>query len=77
MNKTEFILALQDNNINPNIVCFNDSVQDDIFCVVENYNKVDIFYRERGNIFDLRSFENLSDGLTYLLNRLLKITVKP
>lgn len=39
---------LQNNNINSNVARFNDSVHDDIFCVVKNYNNVDIFLGKSG-----------------------------
>ena len=67
MNKNEFISALQNNGINSNLVCFNDYIKDDVFCVIESYGKIEIFYRERGKEFFKREFEVLSDALNYLL----------
>ena len=43
MNKNEFVEILIKYNIDPNIVCFNDKIKDDVFCVMNNYNAVDVF----------------------------------
>lgn len=76
MNKQEFTAALSKNGIDPKIVCFNDKTKDDIFCVMENESCVNVFYRERGRHFNEFRFNTLSDGLTYLLDYILKITGK-
>ena len=48
MNIREFDSILIDNNISPENVCFNNNVADDVFCVRENYDRIEVFYRERG-----------------------------
>lgn len=53
--------------IDPNLVRFDDNHSDDVFCVNKNYDKYEVFYRERGKIFELREFLSESDALTYLL----------
>jgi hypothetical protein len=43
-------------HISANHVRFDDNISDDVFCVNKNYNKYEVFYRERGQIFDLSEF---------------------
>lgn len=47
MDKQAFLKKLCEYGIDTNIVCFNDSVKDDVFCVINNYGYTDVFYRER------------------------------
>lgn len=37
MDKQAFLKKLCEYGIDTNIVCFNDSVKDDVFCVINNY----------------------------------------
>ena len=76
MNKNEFVEILIKYNIDPNIVCFNDKIKDDVFCVMDNYNAVDVFYRERGREFGLQKFSTQSDALEYLSNKILVMSGK-
>lgn len=76
MNINEFIEILIKYNIDPNIVCFNDKIKDDVFCVMDNYNSVDVFYRERGREFELKNFSTQSDALEYLSNKILVMSGK-
>ena len=76
MNKNEFVEILIKYNIDPNIVCFNDKIKDDVFCFMDNYNAVDVFYRERGREFDLQKFSTQSDALEYLSNKILVMSGK-
>ena len=47
MTKEKFINELQKHNINPSLVCWEESVRDDVFCIWKNYNKYDIFNKEK------------------------------
>ena len=76
MSKQEFLKKLVENGIDLDNICFNDGAKDDVFCVRENYNRVEVFYRERGNEYDLRNFSTLSQALEYLLSKILKMTGK-
>lgn len=68
MDKKQFLSALQSAGIEPHLVCFNDYIKDDVFCVIETYGRIEVFYRERGKEFSKRNFEVLSDALSYLLD---------
>lgn len=76
MNIEEFNRALMTNNISPKNVCFNNNVADDVFCVRENYDNIEVFYRERGKEYDMRIFKNISQALEYLLDKILRISGK-
>lgn len=76
MNKQEFLIKLSENDISLDNICFNDGVKDDVFCVRENYNRFEVFYRERGKEYDAKSFLTLSEALEYLLDKILKMTGK-
>lgn len=52
-------------------VRFNDTVSDDVFCVCERRSGgIEVFYRERGKISGLKTFEVFSDALDDLADRL-------
>lgn len=66
-----FIKKLRDLGISEHLVCFNDSISDDVFFVNESYGKFTVGYRERGISFDTKSFDSLDEALDYLLNVLI------
>ena len=72
MNRNEFFGILQKNNISARIICFDDNIKDEVFCLQKNYSTWEIFFRERGKKYDYAEFSNESDALTELLNRILK-----
>lgn len=74
MDKADFLSILKENNVDLSNICFNDNVKDDVFCVMEYANTVDVFYRERGKKHNLRSFSNLSNALTYLADYIIQMT---
>lgn len=76
MDKNRFFEALSFYDIDPRIVCFDDYVSDDVFCVNKNYHTVEVFYRERGNVFGLHEFDSQPQALEYLLNQILQISGK-
>lgn len=67
MTKHNFFSELAIDRISPDLVKFDDNHSDDVFCVNRNYHRYEVFYRERGKIFDLREFSSESDALIYLL----------
>lgn len=71
MTKEKFINELQKRNINPLLVCWEESVRDDVFCVWKNYNKWVVYYQERGKKYDEMQFETESEALEYLLHRMI------
>lgn len=74
MDKISFFETLLYHGIDPSIVCFDDYVSDDVFCVNNNHHIIEVFYRERGNIFGLHKFKSQSQALEYLLKQLLQIS---
>ena len=67
MDKNYFIEKLKENNINLDEVCFNDNVKDDTFCVLENYQRFEVFYRERGGHYQYKCFYSKKDAAKYLI----------
>ena len=76
MNESNFISELLKYGIDPSIICFNNNVKDDVFCVRDNYNVVEVFYRERGKEYDIQKFQNRELALEYLLNKILRMSGK-
>lgn len=73
MNKEIFLEKLEKNGINKKMVCFDDNVSDDIFCVMTNNNYYEVYYRERGKEYYNRRFNNQDEALEYLLEYLCRI----
>ena len=73
MDKPAFLKKLCEYGIDTNIVCFNDSAKDDVFCVINNHGYTDVFYRERGCEYDRHRFLSQPEALQYLLNKILTI----
>ena len=73
MDKPVFLKKLCEYGIDTNIVCFNDSAKDDVFCVINNHGYTDVFYRERGCEYDRHRFLSQPEALQYLLNKILTI----
>ena len=65
---------LAGNGISPKNVCFDDEITDDVFCVRNNYNTFEVFYRERGKEYHMQRFSTLSQALEYLYDAIIKIT---
>ena len=74
MTEKTFIGLLREYGINPEIVCFNDGVKDDVFCVMENYGTIEVFYRERGSKFNLKVFATKTEALSSLFEEILAIS---
>ena len=71
MTHNEFVTLLNENNIDSNIVHFENSVADGYY-VLKNYHRWEVFFRERGKDYDCVGFPSESDALEYLLKKLLK-----
>lgn len=72
MTKNEFLVLLKENNIDENIVVFDDLIKDG-YCIRKNYHRWEILFRERGKEYDLIGFPSESDALTALFERLVKL----
>lgn len=70
MDKTEFLHILTKNNIDVNLISFEDSTRDDAFCIRKYYGIWEVYYRERGKEFDPKKFQSESEVLLYLLKKL-------
>ena len=62
---------LNNNNISPNLVHFENSVAEGYY-VLKNYHRWEVFFRERGKAADCIGFPTESDALEYLLEQLGK-----
>jgi len=74
MSKETFLEELDKYGISNSIVCFDDNVTDDVFCVINNYGTINVFYREKGAAFNLHSFNSMEKALEYLLKEILQIS---
>ena len=70
MTQSEFIKMLKKNNIATGFVHFENSVADGYYILI-NYQRWEVFFRERGKDYDCIGFPCESDALEYLLNKLI------
>ena len=61
--------VLTKNNIDSNIIHFENSVEDGYY-VLKNYHRTEVIYRERGKEYESFGFPSESDALEYLLKKL-------
>ena len=71
MTQNEFISSLKENDVDTNIVHFENSVADGYY-VLKNYHRWEVFFRERRKDYDCIGVHSESDALEYLLKKLLK-----
>ena len=71
MTHNEFVTLLTENNIDSNIVHFENSVSDGYY-VLKNYHRWEVFYRERGKDYGCVGFSSESDAFEYLIKKLVK-----
>ena len=69
MTYNEFVDLLRENNVDTNMVHFENSVADGYY-VLKNYHRWEVFYRERGKDYDCVGFPSENDALEYLLRKL-------
>lgn len=72
MTKTDFLELLKQNNINANLVVFDNPIREG-YCVRKNYFRWEVFFRERGKEYDCIGFPSESDALQYLFDKLFII----
>lgn len=75
MTKKQFLVLLEENNIDENLVVFDDTIKEG-YCVRKNYFRWEVFFRERGKEYESVGFPSESDALEYLYNKLYSIYVK-
>ena len=75
MTRVEFLELLKKNNINENLVVFDDTIKEG-YCIRKNYFRWEVFFRERGKEYDSKGFPSESDALQYLFEKLFSIYVK-
>lgn len=68
MTQNEFISLLKENDVDTNIIHFENSVADGYY-VIKNYQRFEVFFRERGKDYDCIGFPSESDALKYLLGK--------
>ena len=73
--KKQFLVLLEENNIDENLVVFDDTIKEG-YCVRKNYFRWEVFFRERGKEYESVGFPSESDALEYLYNKLYSIYVK-
>ena len=72
MNKSEFIVRLQENGIPPEIVSCDSSTSDG-YNIRKNKLRWETFTRERGKEYDCIGFSSESDALQHMLDELVTI----
>ena len=71
MTYNEFVDLLRENNVDTNIVHFENSVADGYY-VLKNYHRWEVFFRERGTDYACMGFPSESDALNYLADKLIR-----
>lgn len=71
MTRMEFVTLLENHNISPTIVHFENSVADGYY-VLKNHHRWEVFFRERGQDYDCVGFPSESNALNYLLEKLFR-----
>ena len=74
MTRKEFSELLKSNNINDNLVVFDDLLKDG-YCIRKNYYRWEVFFRERGKEYDCVGFSSESDALQHLFDKLYRLNV--
>lgn len=72
MNREKFMSLLQGNEIDPNIVSFDSSV-DEGYNIRKNRIRWETFVRDRGKEYNCIGFPSESDALEYMLKRLIEL----
>ena len=69
----DFFAILYKNGYGQDLVRIKDHTADNVFFINKNYYKYEVGYRERGTIFEPRSFSTEEEALRYLLKRIANI----
>ncbi len=75
MTKTELLDKLNKENISTDIVSFDDPIKDGL-CLRKVYYRWEVFYRERGQEYNVIGFPSESDALQYMYEKLLSLYKK-
>lgn len=70
MTEATFLGILKSHGVDCTYIRFNDYTSDDVFCVCERQGLFDVFYRERGNVSNLKTFHVFSDAVDDLIQRM-------
>ena len=71
MTRSEFMEFLIEHNINKDLICFDNEIHDDAFCIRNQGDRWIVFYFERGAEFHHHSFSSESDALIYLMQKMM------
>ncbi len=75
MNRINFIKILKENNIDINIISYDNNYKDG-YCLRKNNLRWERFIRERGKDYDVMVFPTESNALESLLNEILSVYEK-
>jgi hypothetical protein len=64
MTKDEFIIYAKNNNISERYYSLDGTFRgDDVVYVKNDYNKWEVYYFEKGGVYDLRTYYNENDAI--------------
>jgi hypothetical protein len=69
----KFYAILNENGFDPNLVRINDNTADCVYFINKNYYKYEVGFRERGNVFQPKTFYTESEALRYVLKEILSV----
>lgn len=75
MTRDEFVTQLIINRIDPNLVCFDDDVQEG-YCIRKNHFRWETLVKERGKEYDVLGYSSESDALENMLAELIRLYKK-
>lgn len=75
MTKDEFVAILKKNEIDPNIVSFNDNTKEG-YCIRKNHFRWETLVRERGKEYDVIGHPSESDALTQMCCEIIRLHKK-
>lgn len=75
MTKDEFVEILKQNQIDPNIVSFNDDTREG-YCIRKNHFRWETLVRERGKEYDVLGYPSESDALTKMCCEIVRLYSK-
>lgn len=76
MDKKQLGERLQQENINEYYYSLDGDLPNEAFCLHENNNHWEVYYSEKGNKSQLKSFESEEDACNYFYNWVMKIFKK-
>lgn len=76
MNKKQLGERLKQENISEYYYSLDGGFPNEAFCLDENNNHWEVYYSEKGNKSQLKSFESEADACNYFYNWVMKIFKK-